>query len=169
MSLVFEIERPRPELSRVEDFAALGPPGAVAAVAGVGRVLRLLRAARIALPRSPATQLSSPETASELLARAVGARVVLGLRPRSAFAFVAWTEGGIESVSDVSQVLHDDEAWLVLRHGRPPVRVPRRHVVRQRLECQRWWEVLTLEAAAPGARSAALRTAAARSRAERGC
>lgn len=167
--LEFAVERPRPQLERVEDFAAVGPPGAVAAVAGSGRVRRLLRAARIALPREPADTLTSAEALSALLQRAIGTRVVLSLRPRSTFAFVAWTEAGIESVTDVSQVLADDEAWLVLRHGRPPVRVPRQHVVRQRLECQRWWEVLTLEAAAARAPGAVSRAAAARTRAERGC
>jgi hypothetical protein len=170
VALEFEIERPRPDLARVEDFAALGPPGAVAAVSGMGRVRRLLRAARIALPRAPAETLASPETMSALLARAAGTRVVLSLRPRSTFAFVVWTESGIETVPDVIQVLDDEEAWLVLRHGRPPVRVARRHVVRHRLECQRWWEVLSLEAAAPRSPAQAARTAArARTRAERGC
>lgn len=167
--LEFSVERPRPELERVEDFAALGPPGAVAAVAGSGRVRRLLRVARIALPREATGTLASPEALSALLQRAIGTRVVLSLRPRSNFAFVAWTEAGIESVSDVSQVLHDDEAWLVLRHGRPPVRVPRQHVVRQRLECQRWWEVLTIEAAPGRSTGPVARASTPRTRAERGC
>jgi len=170
VALSFELERPRPELARVEDFAALGPAGTVAAVAGAGRVRRLLRAARIAVPRAPAVGLASPEATSELLARAVGTRVVLALRPRSTFAFVTWSESGIETVPDVVQVLDDEEDWLVLRHGRPPVRVSRRHVVRQRLECQRWWEVLSLEGAAARASAQAARSAArARTRAEPGC
>lgn len=167
--LVFSVERPRPELERVEDFAALGPPGAVAAVAGCGRVRRLLRAARIALPREPADTLTSPAALCALLQRAEGTRVALTLRPRSTFAFVAWTETGIESVLDVSQVLHDDEAWLVLRHGQPPVRVPRQHVVRQRLECQRWWEVLTLEAPAARPPSATARAHGPRTHTGRRC
>lgn len=167
--LDYAVERPRPQLERVEDFAPLGPPGAVAAVAGCGRVRRLLRAARIALPRAAGDPFASPDALCALLERATGTRVALALRPRSAFVFVAWTETGIESISDVSQVLQDDDAWVVLRHGRPPVRVSRQHVVRQRVECQRWWEVLGVEAAVARSAGTIARTAQARSRTERGC
>jgi hypothetical protein len=162
--LVYAVERPRPQLERVEDFAPLGPPGAVAAVAGCGRVRRLLRSARLALPRAAGDPFASPDALCALLERGVGTRVVLSLRPRSAFVFVAWTETGIESIPGVSQVLDDDDAWVVLRHGWAPVRVRRQHVVRQRLECQRWWEVAGIEAA-PARTAGAL----ARSRAERRC
>jgi hypothetical protein len=60
--------------------------------------------------------------------------------------FVAWTELGVETVEDISEVIEGDDAFLVLRpRGHFPVRVPREAVIRQRTECHRWFEVLSIE------------------------
>jgi hypothetical protein len=138
----------RLDIERIEDFADLRPQETVTAVEGLGKVLRLLRAARIALPDDPLDLVGQEEFVAGLLERAVGTRVVLELRARSRIRFVAWTDGGIETVDHVTEVLESDDAYLVLRKkGRFPVRLPRDRVVRQRTETERWYEVMHIERA----------------------
>ena len=62
--------------------------------------------------------------------------------------FTVWTESGVESVSDVAEVLEDESAYLILRlGGRLPLRLPRERVVRQRTESETWYEVMSIERA----------------------
>jgi hypothetical protein len=62
--------------------------------------------------------------------------------------FTAWTESGVETVDDVTEVLEAPDAYLVMRRsGRFPVRVPRENVVRQQTELERWYEVTDIERA----------------------
>ena len=80
--------------------------------------------------------------------RALGTRVRLQVRPRFRVRFTFWTESGVESVSDVAEVLEDESAYLVLRlGGRFPLRLPREQVVRQRTEAESWYEVSSIERA----------------------
>lgn len=164
VALGFRPERTRLGVDHIEDFAELGAilatdaaaadsgaispaggPLTVSSVAGIGKVLRLLRAARVAPPRPPYALIGRENEAASLLERAIGTRVVLSVRARSRVRFLAWTDAGLETVTDVADVLQDENAWLVLRRdGRFPVRVPRTSVVRQRTECETWYEVLDI-------------------------
>lgn len=138
----------RLDVDRIDDYADLGPELTLAAIEGLGKVRRLLRAARIALPSDSFELTGEADLVAGLLERAVGTRVVLELRPRSRIRFVAWTEAGVETVDHVTEVLEDEDAYLVLRNkGRFPVRLPRDRVVRQRTELERWYEVLHIERA----------------------
>jgi hypothetical protein len=129
----------------VRDVADLGPEPSVTTVRGLGKVLRLLRAARLARPEDPRHLLGRPGEVAALLARALGTQVVLRLRPRAEVRFLAWTERGVESVDEVSEVLEGGDAWLVLRrNGRAPVRVARAAVIRTRTECDTWYEILDI-------------------------
>ena len=84
----------------------------------------------------------------ELLERAAGTRLALGLRPRSRVSFKAWTEEGLERFDDVREVIETPDEYLVLRHwGRFPARVPRARVVRRQTDCERWFEVVEIERA----------------------
>ena len=132
----------------LEDFADLGPERTVSAVAGLGKVLRILRAARIAVPGDPYGLLGDVEPARALLERALGVRLALEVRPRSQLRFTAWTEDGVETVDHVADVLESDDHFVVMRRdGRVPVRVARKHVVRQRTDVDRWYEILGVERA----------------------
>jgi hypothetical protein len=146
--LRFESLRGRADEGRIEDWADLGPALTLPAVQGLGKVLRLLRAARIAPPRDPLGLVGQAERAAELLARAVGAEVRLALRPRTRLRFLAWTERGVETVHDVEDVIEEEDAWLVRRfRGRFPLRFERSAVIRQRMESERWHEILDIERA----------------------
>lgn len=144
--LSFRPQRARLWVDRIDDFADLGPELTVAAVVGLGKVLRILRAARVAPPADPRVLLGRERRAAELLERTLDRVLELALRPRSRVRFVAWTESGIETVDDVSEVLESPESYFVLRReGRYPVRLPRHSVVRQRTELERWYEVVAIE------------------------
>ncbi len=148
VTLGFLPDRGRPDLTRIDDRAELGPALDLAAVLGIGKVLRLLRAARIVLPRDPLALAGRPAEATRLLERALGTRVRLEVRPRSRLRFVAWTEVGLEVVHDVADVLESEDAYLVMRRGgRPSLRMPRSTVTRRRIEAERWWEVVGIERA----------------------
>lgn len=132
----------------VRDVADLGPEPSVTTVRGLGKVLRLLRAARLARPEDPRHLLGRPGEAAALLERALGTAVVLRLRPRAEVRFLAWTDRGVESIDEVSEVLEGGDAWLVLRrNGRAPVRVARDSVIRTRTQCDTWYEVLDIQRA----------------------
>jgi hypothetical protein len=154
--LAFQPEAARLDVEIVHDFASLGPPRSLAATVGLGKVLRILRAARIAAPVERG-RLVQEEEAARQLERAVGQRLLLDLAPRSRLRFVAWTDAGMETVDDVSDVLEGEDAILVYRRThRLPVRVPRVHLVRRTTECVRWYQVLDIaRAPAPAARPAA--------------
>lgn len=138
----------RLDVDSLEDFADLRPGAEIASIEGLGKVLRLLRAGRIAVPGDPTELLGQEEFVAGLLSRAVGTSVSLELRPRSRMRFVAWTEAGVHTVDHVTEVLEDEDAYLVLRkRGRFPVRLPREQVVRQRTELERWYEILHIERA----------------------
>ncbi|MCG8588381.1 MAG: hypothetical protein MJE66_03750 [Proteobacteria bacterium] len=138
----------RIDIDRIDHYAHLGPELEVSAIEGLGKVLRILRAARVAAPRDPKALCGREREAAELLRRAVGTSLVLELRPRSRLRFVAWTENGVETVDHVTEVYESPDAYLVMRRrGRFPVRVPRDVVVRQRTECERWYDVLAIERA----------------------
>ena len=109
-------------------------------------MLRILRAARIAFPDDARLLIGREERVAALLERAIGTPLLLALRSRSRVRFKAWTEGGVETVEDVSEVLEDSDAFLVLRRqGRFPVRLERSQVVRQRTEHEQWYEVRGIE------------------------
>lgn len=132
----------------VRDVADLGPEPSVTTVRGLGKVLRLLRVARLARPGDPRHLLGRPAEAAALLERALGTSVVLRLRPRAEVRFLAWTERGVESIAEVSEVLEGGDAWLVLRrNGRTPVRVARDAVIRTRTQCDTWYEILDIQRA----------------------
>lgn len=144
----FRPERTRPDLESIEHFADLGPELSVEAVRGVGCVARVLRAARIALPGDPLALVGRVDEAAELLERAIGTPLRIGFKTRSRLRFLAWTENGLETVNDVAEVRELDDAFFVTRQGgRFPVRVDRASVVRQRTECERWYEILEIERA----------------------
>ncbi len=144
--LAFRPERVRLDVDRIEDVAWLGPELDIPSVAGLGKVVRVLRAARVAPPSDVEALLGRADDAVTLLERAVGTPLALELRPRSRVRFTAWTDAGIETVDDVTEVLEGPDAWLVLRQkGRFPVRVPREAVVRQYTESERWYEVIDIE------------------------
>jgi len=146
--LRFEPLRPRPDEGRMEDWADLGPALTVPAVKGLGKVLRLLRAARIAAPRDPLWLVGRADHAAQLLGRSVGIEVRLEVQPRSRLRFLAWTERGVETVHDVEDVIEEEDAFLVRRlRGRFPLRFERSAVIRQRIESERWHEILDIERA----------------------
>lgn len=147
VELGFRPGRWRASLDRIDDWAELGPELTIATVFGLGKVLRILRAARVVAPE-PAALLGNAGVAADLLTRALGTELVLGVRPRSRLRFVAWTETGVETVEDVSEVVESEDAYLVLRRrGRFPVRLPRESVVRRRTERENWYEVLEIDRA----------------------
>ncbi|MDH3520509.1 MAG: hypothetical protein OEM49_08645 [Myxococcales bacterium] len=146
--LRFQPKRSRHALVPIEDWADLGPELSIPAVCGAGKVLRVLRAARIAAPRDPLALLGREECAARLLSRAVGTTLRVAFRRRSRLRFVAWTERGVETVSDVAEVREHEDAYLVLRRGgRFPVRFERNSVIRQRRDLETWYEVLAIERA----------------------
>ena len=50
------------------------------------------------------------------------------------------------SVAPITEVIETPQAYLVFRpRGRFPVRIPRENVVRQRTDCDRWFEVVSIE------------------------
>ncbi len=146
--LEFRPAHVRLDVDLIRDFASLGPDLCVPSVEGLGKVLRILRSARIAAPSDPHSLLGDVEAVSSLLERAIGTLLILELRPRSRIRFVAWTEDGIQTIEDVTEVLEAPDAYLVARRrGRFPVRVPRSSVVRQRTELEPWYEVIAIERA----------------------
>ena len=146
--LRFDPLRPRPEDGPMEDWADLGPALTVPAVNGLGKVLRLLRAARIAAPRDPLGLVGRADHAAELLGRAAGLEVRLEVVPRTRLRFLAWTERGVETVHDVEEVIEEPDAWVVRRlRGRFPLRFERGAVIRQRIESERWHEILDIQRA----------------------
>lgn len=148
VALGFRPGRIREGMERIDDHAQLGPELTVPAVTGLGKVLRILRAARIALPRDPKVLIGRPALSSQFLDRAVGTELMLLVRPRTRLRFVAWTETGIETVDNISEVIEAEEAYLIrFPKGRFPLRVPRESVVRHRTEFERWFEVLDIERA----------------------
>jgi len=148
VELSFRLQRSRLEVDTIDDYADLGPEHCVPAVAGLGKVIRILRAARVVAPLEPTELLGREGLAKSLLEKAIGTSLALELRPRSRIRFVAWTEDRVETVDNVSEVLESPDAYLVMRrNGRDPVRVPRDSVIRQRTECERWYEIVTIERA----------------------
>lgn len=144
--LCFRVEGSRLGIDRVEDYADLGPALTIPAVNGLGKVLRILRAARIAPPQEPLELVGREERAAKLLARAVGTAFRLELRPRVRLRFIAWTERGVETVDDVSEVHEEADAYFVRRRdGRLPVRFDRAAVTRQCTESERWHEIVDIE------------------------
>ena len=149
VALQFDPQGRLPGAERIEDFAVLGPDFTIPVVAGLGKVLRILRVARVATPADPRELVGREERAAELLERAVGTRVLLWVRPRSRIRFAAWTEGGIETVDDIAQVIESSDAFHVVRHRGPPVRSPRESVARRQTQIERWYEVVDIERAPP--------------------
>lgn len=143
--LSFQPDPSNAEIERIDDFADLGPELSVAAVIGLGKVVRILRAARIAVAGDSQALIGREAHAAALLRRARATPLELTLRPRSRIRFVAWTEGGIETVDDVSEVLESlDTVFVIRRDGRYPVRIPREAMVRYRTEVERWFEVTAI-------------------------
>ena len=133
-------------VERIDDWAELDPERDIPAVGGLGKILRLLRAARIAAPTDPATLVGDARAAVRLLERAIGTKVKLQLRRRSQLRFHVWTEEGRECVDQVSEVREYADAYMVVRRGaRLPLRFDRSEVVRQRTECETWFEVVDIE------------------------
>ena len=148
ISLRFRPEVRRSGLDCIDDYADLGPALTVPAVAGLGKVLRILRAARIAAPPDPLDLVGRERETAKLLARAVGTRLRLELRPRFRLRFEVWTEQGVEVLNDVAEVREEEDAYVVRRrNARFPVRFERAAVVRQRTEAEHWHEVLDIERA----------------------
>jgi len=144
--LEFEPLRARLDVPSVRDFADLGPALTLPAVSGLGKVLRILRAARIAAPRDALSLVGRRAEAVALLERARGTRLRLSLRRRARWSFVVWTEGGVETVHDVVDVVESDEHYVVLRRGsRAPVRFARAAVSRRQTRRERWYEVVGIE------------------------
>jgi len=148
VQLGFEIEGSRTLSGRIDDFADLGPELTVPAVGGLGKVLRILRAARIAAPSDPLELVGDEKAAAALLGRAAGTLLRLELKPRFRMRFVAWTEAGVETVDDITEVVEHEDAFLVhCRRGRFPKRFSRESVIRQQTEHDRWYEVTQIEPA----------------------
>ena len=146
MILTFQPLQARIEVDRIDDFAFLGPALELPVVDGLGKVLRVLRAARVAVPGDPDCLVDREQEAAALLDRCVGTLVFLELRPRSRTLFRAWTDSGVETIEDVTDVVESPDAYLVMRRrGQLPVRVPRETVVRQSTESERWYEVIDIE------------------------
>jgi len=128
------------------DFAAIGPELCIPAVTGIGKILRILRAGRIAAPREEVDLLGQGELVRELLERAVGTQVALGLRPRSRIRFEAWTEEGRLVFEDIQEVVELPHEYLVIhKRGRFPTRLDRETVLRQQSDCERWFEIVEIE------------------------
>ena len=140
VALQFDPQGRLPGAERIEDFAVLGPDFTIPVVAGL---------ARVATPADPRELVGREERAAELLERAVGTRVLLWVRPRSRIRFAAWTEGGIETVDDIAQVIESSDAFHLVRHRGPPVRIPRESVARRQTQIERWYEVVDIERAPP--------------------
>lgn len=146
MELRFHPLRAHLGVEHFDDFAPIGPELCIPAVTGLGKILRILRVARISAPREPIELLGQDELVADLLGRAVGTSLALGLRPRSRIHFNAWTEEGRESFKDVQEVIETPDEYLVIRKkGRFPERVPRDTVLRQQTDCERWFEVVEIE------------------------
>lgn len=146
--LSFHPRSSRLGVAQIDDWADLGPELCIPSIGGVGKVLRILRAARIVAPPNPFDLVGREDRAARLLARAVGTALRLALRRRSRLRFLAWTERGVETLSDVAEVREYDDAFLILRSGGGfPVRFERRDVIRQRKEFESWYEVLDIERA----------------------
>jgi hypothetical protein len=146
VELGFRVASPRFGAERIDDFALLGPELTVPAVEGIGKVLRILRAARIAAPRDPQALAGRVTEACDLLERALGRDFTLQVRARSRVLFTAWTESGIETVDDVSDVVENEQGYLVMRRGgRFPLRFDRERVVRRETETRRWFELVGVE------------------------
>lgn len=144
--LHFRPMRARLDVDRIEDPAELGPSLTIPAVRGLGKVLRILRAARVAAPRDPLALVGDPARIATLLARAEGTRLVLSVQRRTRLSFSAWTETGVETVTDVADVIEGENEYLVLRRGeRLPVRFSRARVSRGRTERECWYEVVGIE------------------------
>jgi len=140
--------RTRIELDTIEDYADLGPEHCVPAVEGLGKILRLFRAGRLRVPQDPTELLGQEKRVAETLERVLGLSVVLELKPRSRVRFTAWTENGVDTIDNVAEVIEAPDAYLVSRQGgRFPVRIPRDQVIRQKTECDRWFEILDIERA----------------------
>jgi hypothetical protein len=130
----------------IDDFADLGPEYCIAAVAGVGKVLRILKAARIACPHGIEDLLGQERRVARLLERAIDTPLLLGLRARNRVRFSAWTDEGLRSLENVSEVHETLDAYVIhLEKGRFPVRIPREAVVRQKTESEQWYEVVQIE------------------------
>ncbi len=148
VELGFRVASPRFGADRIDDFAQLGPELTVPVVQGIGKVLRILRAARIAAPRESFALAGRVEEALGLLERALGRDFALEVKPRSRVRFTAWTESGVETVDDVSDVVESDQGYLVTRRGgRFPLRFERAAVVRRQTETRRWFELVGVERA----------------------
>lgn len=148
MELRFHPLRSHLGVEHLDDFAAIGPELCIPAVTGLGKILRILRAARIAAPHEPVDLLGQDLLVAELLERAVGTHLALGVRPRSRIHFNAWTEDGLEVFKDVHEVIETPDEYLVVRKkGRFPARVPRETLLRQQTDCERWFEVMEIERA----------------------
>ena len=146
--LGFKPERSRLGVDFVEDYATLGPEYCIPAVEGMGKVLRLLRAARVAVPDDPEDALiGDTKLACELLERALGTLLRVELKPRSRLRFTAWTEEGEETIEAVAHVHETDEGYLVVRRHGPPVHFSKESVVRQTTDCEKWFEVVSIERA----------------------
>lgn len=146
--LEFEPVRARLDVPSIRDFAEIGPALTIPAVRGLGKVLRILRAARIAAPGEALSLVGRVDEVVALLERARGTSLRLSLRRRARWSFVAWTEQGVETVSDVLDVLESDEHYVVLRRGpRAPVRFERAAVSRRQTQRDGWYEVVGIERA----------------------
>jgi hypothetical protein len=144
--LGYQPERSRSIVDPIDDFADLGPEYCIAAVAGVGKVLRILKAARIACPHGIEDLLGQERRVARLLERAIDTPLLLGLRARNRVRFSAWTDEGIRSLENVSEVHETLDAYVIhLEKGRFPVRIPREAVVRQKTESEQWYEVVQIE------------------------
>ena len=144
--LRFRPERSRLGVEFVEDYAPLGPEHCIPSVGGLGKILRILRAARVAAPDDPSDLIGEIDRAQGLLEKALGTRVRLHVRGRSRQRFVAWTENGVEVVEGVSEVREQPDAFLVFQRGsRLPQRFDRDSLLRQRTECERWFQVVEIE------------------------
>ena len=146
VKLGFKPERSRLGVDFIEDYATLGPEYCIPAVQGIGKVLRILRAARIAVPEDPEeTLIGDAKTVTALLERALGTLLRVELKPRSRKKFVVWTDEGVETIEDVADVHETDDAFLVVRRSGQALTILRENVVRQQVEFERWYEMLSIE------------------------
>ncbi len=144
--LTYRPYRAKLDTEVIEDFADLSlGEQTVPTVNGVGKILRLLRVARLAAPSDPTTLLGKPEEVCDTLERAIGIRFRVKIRSRSRIRFVAWTETGIETVENVTEVIETPgDFFITLQRGRFPLRIPREKVIRHQTEMNYWWEVLSI-------------------------
>ena len=142
--LHFKPERARLGVDRVEDFAPLGPEHCIPSVGGLGRILRILRVGRVAAP-DPAELVGDVERTTQLLEKALGTLMRLELKPRSRLTFTAWTDEGMQTLTDVHEVHELPDGFLVSRRGgRFPTRFAREDLVRHHTECERWFEIVDI-------------------------